>query len=50
MAIIERIPKLNMRPKHLIKVYSVSSNGPFDAYNTDLSGLMANLGDPIGGV
>jgi len=48
--VIERVPLLNMRPKHLIKVYAASSTGPFDAYTTDLSTLLSNLGDPIGGV
>jgi len=50
MAIIERVPLLNMRPRHLIKVYTTPSTGPFDAYNVNLSELMKNLGDPIGGV
>ena len=50
MAIIERVPLLNMRPRHLIKVYATPSTKPFDAYNVNLSELMKNLGDPIGGI
>jgi len=37
MAIIERVPKLNMRPKHLVKVYATNTSNPIP--------LLRNPGD-----
>jgi len=48
--VIERVPLLNMRPRHLIKVYSTPASVPFDAYTANLSDLIKDLGDPIGGI
>ncbi|MEM2174483.1 MAG: hypothetical protein QXI58_02520 [Candidatus Micrarchaeia archaeon] len=50
--VVERVPLLNIRPRHLIKVYSVPSKVPFDAYNMDVSSLINSLSklDPIGGI
>jgi len=35
MAIIERVPRLNIRPKHLIKVYSLNIGGPIPLIRSD---------------
>jgi hypothetical protein len=35
MAIIERVPRLNIRPKHLIKVYSLNIEGPIPLIRSD---------------
>ena len=35
MAIIERVPRLNIRPKHLIKVYSLNVEGPIPLIRSD---------------
>lgn len=53
MSIIERIPKLNMRSKHLIKVYSFASEGVFN--DTDVASASAlyekfNSSKPIGAI
>lgn len=49
--VIERVPRLNMRPKHLIQVFASPETGPFDAYaaNFDIRSLIAN-NQPIGGI
>jgi hypothetical protein len=35
MAIIKRVPRLNIRPKHLIKVYSLNIEGPIPLIRND---------------
>lgn len=49
--VIEKVPLVNIRQKHLIKVYSFPVTEPFDAYtfNPDIQSLVQNL-EPIGGV
>jgi hypothetical protein len=53
MPVIERIPKLNIRPKHLIKIYSIPLEGPFDlpTFDQNITSLINSIADaqPIGG-
>jgi hypothetical protein len=53
MSVIERIPKLNIRPKHLIKIYSIPLNGPFDlpTFDKNIQTLIESIAksQPIGG-
>ena len=52
MAIIERIPKLNARVKHLIKVYSFELNKAFNEANIDITALHKDIEkkEPIGAI
>lgn len=52
MAIIERIPKTNIRQKQLIKIYALPTNEAFDLETVDFSALIKTMAttSPIGGV
>jgi hypothetical protein len=52
MAIIERIPKTNIRQKQLIKIYALPTNEAFDLETVDFSDMIKRLAAtaPIGGV
>jgi hypothetical protein len=52
MAIIERIPRTNIRQKHLIKVFSLPTNEAFDLNSVDFTALISrlNTSTPIGGI
>jgi hypothetical protein len=58
VSIIERIPKLNIRPKHLIKIYAGNLSQPFDLDSLNATDIISKITtdekgnpvSPIGGV